>query len=149
MLTRCRVVSNWFGYSFIYAKVVQIKGLFLRKLVTDCYIIEQSHVVENIIYLLLPMFLRLFFPGILSSHLPLLPFLQRILKVLVVVVNDFIENKGSLISIRKQKLDLWDFSLDKSWNLIFVNFLFIQLNHEGINDLDKNQKIVLIEEKLN
>ena len=126
-----------------------MKGLLLRKLVTDCYIIEQSHVVVNIIYLLLPMFLRLFFPGILSSHLPLLPFLQRILKVLVVVINDFIENKGSLISIRKQKLDLWDFSLDKSWNLIFVNFLFIQLNHEGINDLDKNQKIVLIEEKLN
>ena len=126
-----------------------MKGLLLRKLVTDCYIIEQSHVAENIIYLLLPMFLRLFFPRILSSHLPLLPFLQRILKVLVVIINDFIEKKGSLISIIKQKLDLWDFSLDKSWNLIFVNFLFIQLNHEGINDLDKNQKIVLIEEKLN
>ena len=126
-----------------------MKGLLLRKLVTDCYIIEQSHVVENIIYLLLPMFLRLFFPHVLLSHLPLLPFLQRILKVLVVIINDFIENKGSLVSIGKQKLDLWDFSLDKSWNLIFVNFLFIQLNHEGINDLDKNQKIVLIEEKLN
>ena len=126
-----------------------MKGLLLRKLVTDCYIIEQSHVVVNIIYLLLPMFLRLFFPHVLLRHLPLLPFLQRILKVLVVIINDFIENKGSLISIGKQKLDLWDFSLDKSWNLIFVNFLFIQLNHEGINDLDKNQKIVLIEEKLN
>jgi hypothetical protein len=126
-----------------------MKGLLLRKLVTYCYIIEQSHVVENIIYLLLPMFLRLFFPRILLSHLLLLPYLQRILKVLVVIINDFIENKGSLISIRKQKLDLWDFSLDKSWNLIFVNFLFIQLNHEGINDLDKNEKIVLIEEKLN
>ena len=149
MFTWYWIVSDWLWDSFIDAKVDQMKGLFLRKLVTDCYIIEKSHVVENIVYLFLPHFLPLFLLQILSSHLTLFPFIQRVLKILVVIIDKFVENKRSLIRIRKQRLDFWDFSFDKRRNFIFVKFLLIQLIHKLINNLDENEKIIFIKQKLN